>query len=181
MSPVSTTASASSRAAVVERFTENVYSFVNTSRPSKGGTHVSGFRTALTRCLNNYSKKANLVKDLIPTGEDFREGLTAIISVPCLSAVSKPDQDQAPATDEIEGIVNSAVGDFLNAYLEENRAVQIIVQKACWRPKRVRALAKARLIGARAQGRTFVGRFPGKLRDCTSRDVEKCELYLVGG
>ena len=101
-------------------FTENVHSYVNNICTTEGGTHVSGFRAALTRTLNTYGKKANLFKQLVPTGDDFREGLTAVISLRVPEPQFEGQTKTKLGNSEIEGIVNSAVGDFLGKFLEEN-------------------------------------------------------------
>jgi DNA gyrase subunit B len=163
-------------------YTENVYSFVNNIATTEGGTHVSGFRAALTRCLNNYGKKANLFKDLIPSGDDFREGLTAIISLRVPEPQFEGQTKTKLGNSEIEGIVNSAVGDYLNRYLEENpRSAKIIVSKGLLAAEARESARKARLMVRERKGALSGGGLPGKLRDCSSRDVEKCELYLVEG
>ncbi len=161
--------------------TENVHSYVNNIHTHEGGTHVSGFRTALTRSLNNYGKKNNLFKDMTVTGEDFREGLSAIISM----RVSEPQFEGQTKTklgnNEVEGVVNSAFGDFLNKYLEENpKSAKIILQKGIQAAEAREAARKAREL-VRRKSALGGGGLPGKLRDCLSNDVAKCELYLVEG
>ena len=163
-------------------FTENVHSYVNNIHTVDGGTHVSGFRTALTRSLNNYGKKTGLFKDLTPTGDDFREGLTAIIAVrvpePKFESQTKVKLNNV----EVEGLVNSAVGDFLNNYLEENpKVAKVVVQKAQLAAEAREAARKAKAMLRERKGALSGGGLPGKLRDCTSRDVARCELYLVEG
>src|SRR3954451_17441027 len=112
-------------------YTENVHSYVNNINTSEGGTHVSGFRAALTRSLNNYGKKENLFRDLAVTGDDFREGLTAVISLRVPEPQFEGQTKTKLGNSEVEGIVISAVGDFLNKYLEENpKSAKVIVQKA---------------------------------------------------
>ncbi len=161
--------------------TENVHSYVNNIHTHEGGTHVSGFRTALTRSLNNYGKKNNMFKDMTVTGEDFREGLSAIISM----RVSEPQFEGQTKTklgnNEVEGVVNSAFGDFLNKYLEENpKSAKIILQKGIQAAEAREAARKAREL-VRRKSALGGGGLPGKLRDCLSNDVAKCELYLVEG
>ena len=109
-------------------YTENVHTYVNNISTTEGGTHLSGFRTALTRCLNNYGKKQGLFKDLIPSGEDVREGLTAVISVRVPHPQFEGQTKTKLGNSEVEGIVNSIFGDYLAKYLEENpkTAKQII-------------------------------------------------------
>ena len=111
-------------------FTENVHSFVNNINTTEGGTHVSGFRAAITRTINAYGKKMNLYKDLTPSGDDCREGLTAVISLRVPEPQFEGQTKTKLGNGEIEGIVNSAVGDYLAKFLEENpKTAKIIVQK----------------------------------------------------
>ena len=110
--------------------TENVHSYVNNIHTHEGGTHVSGFRTALTRSLNNYGKKNNMFKDVSVSGEDFREGLSAIISMRVAEPQFEGQTKTKLGNNEVEGVLNSAFGDFLNKYLEENpKNAKIILQK----------------------------------------------------
>ena len=163
-------------------YTENVCSFVNNISTIEGGTHVSGFRSALTRCLNNYGKKEGLFKDLIPSGDDFREGLTAVISLRVPEPQFEGQTKTKLGNGEIEGIVNSAVGDYLNRYLEENpKIAKIVVNKGLLAAEARESARKARLMVRERKGALSGGGLPGKLRDCTSRDVKRCELYLVEG
>ena len=165
-----------------EEYTENLHSYVNNINTIEGGTHVSGFRAALTRTLNAYGKKENLFKDLTPTGDDFREGLTCVISIRVGTPQFEGQTKTKLGNSEVEGLINSAVGDGLSKYLEEN-------------PKNARLLAKKGLLAAEAREaakkakdalrkRKDVlggGGLPGKLRDCISNKMEECELYLVEG
>ncbi len=163
-------------------YTENVHSYVNNINTTEGGTHVSGFRAALTRCLNNYGKKENLFKDLAVTGDDFREGLTAVISLRVPEPQFEGQTKTKLGNSEVEGIVISMVGDFLNKYLEENpKSAKIIAQKALLAAEARESARKAREIVRERKGALAGHGLPGKLRDCTSRDVERCELYLVEG
>jgi DNA gyrase subunit B len=163
-------------------FTENVHSYVNNICTTEGGTHVSGFRAALTRTLNAYGKKAGLFKQLIPTGDDFREGLTAVISLRVPEPQFEGQTKTKLGNSEIEGIVNSAVGDSLGKFLEENpKTAKIVVQKGLLAAEARESARKARLLVRERKGALSHGGMPGKLRDCTSRDVELCEIYLVEG
>ena len=113
-----------------EEFTENLHSYVNNISTTEGGTHVSGFRSALTRAINAYGKKNGLYKDLVPTGEDLREGLTAVISVRVPHPQFEGQTKTKLGNGEVEGIINSAVGDFLAKYLEENpKSAKAIISK----------------------------------------------------
>ncbi len=163
-------------------YTENVHSYVNNINTTEGGTHVSGFRAALTRSLNNYGKKENLFKDLNIIGDDFREGLTAVISMRVPEPQFEGQTKTKLGNGEVEGIVTSAVGDFLNKYLEENpKSARVIAQKALLAAEARESARKAREIVRERKGALAGHGLPGKLRDCTSRDVDKCELYLVEG
>jgi DNA gyrase subunit B len=163
-------------------YTESLHSYVNNICTTEGGTHVSGFRSALTRALNAYGKKSGLYKDLIPTGEDVREGLTAVISVRVPHPQFEGQTKTKLGNGEVEGIVNSAVGDFLAKYLEENpKSAKAIVQKGVLAAEAREAAKKAKQLLRERKGALSGGGLPGKLRDCTSRDVERCELYLVEG
>jgi len=163
-------------------YTENVHSFVNNINTTEGGTHVSGFRTALTRTLNAYGKKEGLFKDLVPTGDDFREGLTAVISLRVPNPQFEGQTKTKLGNSEVEGLVNSAVGDFLARFLEENpKTAKIITQKGLVAAEARESARKARALVRERKGALSSGGLPGKLRDCTSRDVERCELYLVEG
>jgi DNA gyrase subunit B len=161
--------------------TENLHSFVNNIHTHEGGTHVVGFRTALTRTLNNYGKKNGLFKDINVIGEDFREGLTAIISMRVPHPQFEGQTKTKLGNSEVESIVNSALGEFLAKYLEENpKSAKIILRKGLQAAEAREAARKARDL-VRRKSALGGGGLPGKLRDCLSRDVDKCELYLVEG
>jgi DNA gyrase subunit B len=163
-------------------YTENVHSYVNNICTTEGGTHLSGFRAAITRTLNSYGKKEGQYKDLIPSGDDCREGLTAVISLRVPEPQFEGQTKTKLGNSEIEGIVNSAVGDFLAKYMEENpKTAKIIVNKGLLAAEARECARKARQLVRERKGALSGGGLPGKLRDCTSRDVERCELYLVEG
>jgi DNA gyrase subunit B len=163
-------------------YTENVHSYVNNIHTVDGGTHLSGFRTALTRTLNNYGKKNELFKDVAPSGEDFREGITAIVSVRVPEPKFESQTKVKLNNPEVEGIVNSVVGDYLNSFFEENpKVAKVIVQKGILAAEAREAARKAKALLRERKGALGGGALPGKLRDCTSRDVARCELYLVEG
>ena len=163
-------------------FTENVHSYVNNISTNEGGTHVSGFRSALTRSLNSYGKKTGIYKDLIPTGEDVREGLTAVVSVRVPEPQFEGQTKTKLGNSEVESIVTSAVGEFLGKYLEEHpKSAKAILQKGVLAAEARTAAQKARALLRERKGALSGGGLPGKLRDCTSKDVDRCELYLVEG
>lgn len=163
-------------------FTENVHSYVNNIHTHEGGTHVSGFRAALTRSLNTYGKKENLFKDIQITGDDFREGLTAVIAMRVPHPQFEGQTKTKLGNGEVEGIVNSAFGEFFANYLEQNpRSAKTIVKKAILAAEAREAAKKAKALLRERKGALSGGGLPGKLRDCISKDMEKCELYLVEG
>jgi len=163
-------------------YTENLHSFVNNISTTEGGTHGSGFRAALTRTLNNYGKNEGLFKDLVPTGDDFREGLTAVIAVRVPHPQFEGQTKTKLGNSEVEGIVTSAVGDGLGRFLEENpKIARVIIQKALLAAEARESARKARALVRERKGALSGGGLPGKLRDCISREVDRCELYLVEG
>jgi DNA gyrase subunit B len=163
-------------------YTENVHTYVNNINTTEGGTHLSGFRSALTRSLNNYGKKENMFKDLVPTGEDVREGLTAVISVRVPDPQFEGQTKTKLGNSEVEGIVNSILGEYLTKYLEENpRTAKAMVKKGILAAEARESARKARQLVRDRKGVFGGGGLPGKLRDCSSKDVDKCELYLVEG
>ncbi len=162
-------------------YTENVLTYANNIFNPDGGTHLSGFRAALTRTMNNYAKAGNLFKDIVPVGEDFREGLTAIVSV----RVPDPkftSQNKVKLTNgEVESAVQSVVSEGFNKYLEENPSIaKKLVAKAVMAAEAREAARKSRDM-VRRKGALTTGGLPEKLRDCRSRDLESTELYLVEG
>lgn len=161
---------------------DNVHSYVNNINTHEGGTHVSGFRSALTRSLNNYAKKNNLFpKNLNITGEDFREGLTAILSLKVPEPQFEGQTKTKLGNNEVEGIINSAFGEFFKTHLEESpKDAKTIVKKGI---QAAEAREAARAARDKVRRKSVLGGtgLPGKLRDCLSKDVEKCELYLVEG
>ena len=162
-------------------YTENVRTFANNISNGDGGTHLSGFRAALTRTMNTYAKNGNFFKEIVPVGEDFREGLTAIVSV----RVPDPkftSQNKVKLTNpEVEGAVQTVLGEGLMKYLEENPPIaKKLIAKALMAEEAREAARKSRDM-VRRKGALTTGGLPEKLRDCRSRDLESTELYLVEG
>ena len=161
--------------------TENVHTYANNIHTHEGGTHLSGFRAALTRCLNQYGKNNNLFKNINVLGEDFREGLTVVISVRVPHPQFEGQTKTKLGNSDVESVVQSAVGDFLAKYLEENPATaKVILRKGIQAAEAREAARKARELVRRKSALGGSG-LPGKLRDCLSSDMERCELYLVEG
>ena len=161
---------------------DTVFSYVNNINTKEGGTHVSGFRSALTRTLNNYGKSNNLFpKNINVTGEDFREGITAVISLKVPEPQFEGQTKTKLGNNEVEGIITSVFGEFFKIFLEENpKEGKIIVRKGI-QAAEAREAAKAAREKVRRKSVLGGTSLPGKLRDCLSKDVEKCEIYLVEG
>jgi len=164
-------------------FMESINSYVNNINTHDGGTHLAGFKIALTRVINDYSKRANLVKEGESnfTGEDVREGLTAIVSVKVPEPQFEGQTKERLGNREVQGIVQSVVTEALNDWLELNPASgKAIVNKAMLAKKGREDAEKARKLVRRAS--TLEGSsMPDKLSDCSDKDPSKCEVYLVEG
>lgn len=164
-------------------YTENIFSYVNNIHTIEGGSHLVGFKSALTRTLNNYATKNNLLKNVnfSLTGEDVREGLTAIISIKHMDPQFEGQTKTKLGNSEVKGIVESIVGDGLSLYLEENPSVgKKLVERIIASARSREAARKAREI-ARRKTALNGGGLPGKLADCSIKDPEHCEIYLVEG
>ncbi len=161
--------------------TENVHSYVNNIHTHEGGTHVSGFRTALTRALNTYGKKNNLFGKISVNGEDFREGITSIISLKVPEPQFEGQTKTKLGNNEVEGIISSSLGEYLKTFFEEHPKVAKIIVKKGIQAAEAREAAKKAREQVRRKSVLGGGGLPGKLRDCLSSEVEKCELYLVEG
>ncbi|MCX7887999.1 MAG: DNA gyrase subunit B, partial [Verrucomicrobiae bacterium] len=165
-----------------EGYNESVYSYANNINTIEGGTHLSGFRSALTRAINQYAKSNNLLKEKDPvlTGDDLREGLTAVISVKVPTPQFEGQTKTKLGNSEVEGIVSSIVYDGLMTFLEQNPPVaRRIVEKALTAARAREAARKAR--EAVRKGALTGGGLPGKLADCSEKNPELCELYIVEG
>ncbi|AGA24576.1 DNA topoisomerase (ATP-hydrolyzing) subunit B [Singulisphaera acidiphila] len=167
-----------------DSFSELVVSYCNNINTVEGGTHLTGFRAALTRTLNNYTKSITTAKnkDLAITGEDFKEGLTAIISVRVPDPQFEGQTKTKLGNGEVEGIVAKVVNEKLADYLEQNpAAAKKVVQKAQLAAEAREATRKARELVRNRKGVLSGGGLPGKLMDCTTRDQDSSELFLVEG
>jgi DNA gyrase subunit B len=164
-------------------YTENVVSYVNNINTIEGGTHVAGFRRALTRTLKGYADKSGLLDKVKVdiSGDDFREGLTAVISVKVAEPQFEGQTKTKLGNTEAMGSVDTAVGEALNEYLEENpKEAKTIVQKVILAAQARHAARKAREMVQRKNVLSGTG-LPGKLADCSDKDPSVCELYLVEG
>lgn len=164
-------------------YTETLTSYANNINTPEGGVHVSGFKTALTRVLNNYAKDNNVLKNvkINLTGDDMREGLTAIISVKLTNPQFEGQTKSKLGNSEVEGIVNSLIGDRLKIHLEENPNIaKTVLKKSLDAAAAREAARKARELTRRKSVLDFSG-LPGKMADCQEKDPALCEVYLVEG
>ena len=163
-------------------YAENIFSFANNINTIEGGTHLSGFKSALTRAVNQYAKNKNLLKDEIGiSGDDTREGLTAVISVKIPNPQFEGQTKTKLGNSEVEGLAASEVFDSLTAYFEENPSVaNKIIDKVILASRAREAARKAREL-TRRKGALEGAGLPGKLADCSERDPALCELYIVEG
>lgn len=163
-------------------YSENIFSFANNISTTEGGTHLSGFKSALTRTLNNYISKANNNnKGMKLSSEDAREGVAAVISVMLLEPQFEGQTKTKLGNSELKGIVDSIVYEGLSTFLEENPSVaKIIVEKSITAAKAREAARKARDL-TRRKNLLEGSNLPGKLADCSSKDPELCEIYIVEG
>ena len=167
-------------------YNENILTFVNNINTIEGGTHLSGFRTALTRAMNNHASKNNLIKTkktekITLTGEDFREGLTAIISVKVPEPQFEGQTKTKLGNSEIKGIVDKIIYEGILDFLEENPSVgRKVIEKALLAARSRSAARKAREL-IRRKSALGGSSLPGKLADCSNKDPVFCELYLVEG
>jgi DNA gyrase subunit B len=164
-------------------YTENVFSYVNNINTIEGGTHVSGFRMALTRTLKNYADKTGiLAKEKVEiSGDDFREGLTAVVSVKVQEPQFEGQTKTKLGNGDVAGAVSQVVSDMLETYLEEHpKEARMIIDKVVLAAKARIAARKAREMVQRKNVLSGTG-LPGKLADCSETDPEVCELYLVEG
>ncbi|PJC47958.1 MAG: DNA gyrase subunit B, partial [Candidatus Omnitrophica bacterium CG_4_9_14_0_2_um_filter_42_8] len=164
-------------------YNENIFSFVNNINTIEGGTHLSGFKSALTRVVNQYCKNKNMLKesDVSVAGEDIREGLTVVISVKVPNPQFEGQTKTKLGNSEVEGIVSSIVNDSLSAYFEENPSVaNKAIEKAILAARAREAARKAREL-TRRKGALDSMALPGKLSDCSETDPAICEIYIVEG
>lgn len=164
-------------------YNENILSFANNIDTTEGGTHVVGFKTALTRSVNDYARKYNILKDSEKnlSGEDTREGITAIISVKVTNPQFEGQTKTKLGNSEVRGIVESICGDKVSSFLEEHPHVsKIIIEKSLMASRAREAARKARELTRRKNVLDSMS-LPGKLADCSEKDPSLCEVYIVEG
>ncbi len=164
-------------------FNENIHSYVNNINTHEGGTHLAGFRRALTRTLKKYAEESGMLeKEKVEvSGDDFREGLTAVVSVKVMEPQFEGQTKTKLGNSEVSGAVDQLVGEMLSNYLEEHpKAAKMIIQKVILAARARHAARKAREMVQRKNVLTGTG-LPGKLSDCSDKDPEACEIFLVEG
>ena len=164
-------------------YAENIFTYVNNINTIEGGTHLVGFKAALTRTINNYAVKNKLFKngDTQLQGEDIREGLTAVISAKVPDPQFEGQTKTKLGNSETKGIVESIVGESLNEYLEENPPVAKKIIEKCYSAAQAREAARKARDLVRRKSALESGALPGKLADCSLKDPELCEIYIVEG
>ena len=166
-----------------DSYTESIYSFVNNVNTPEGGTHLAGLKNALTKTINDYARKNKLLKDSEPnlSGEDIREGLTCIISVKIEDPQFEGQTKQKLGTSEARGAVDGVVSEQLTYFLEQNpTAAKTICEKSVLAQRARAAARKARDLTRRKTALEGMA-LPGKLADCSNKDPEKCEIFIVEG
>ena len=166
-----------------DRYLENIFSYANNIATTEGGTHMTGFKAAITKVINDYARKYNILKenDKNLMGEDVREGLTAVISVKLLEPQFEGQTKTKLGNSEIRGLVENVVSEKMTNFLEENPSVAKIIMDKCLTASRAREAArKARELTRRKTALEYTT-LPGKLADCSERDPSLCEIYIVEG
>ena len=164
-------------------YNDTTFSFVNNINTHEGGTHLTGFKSALTRVINSYAQKGSFLKkaDFTLSGDDVREGLTAVLSVKVREPQFEGQTKTKLGNSEVESAVKAVVGEWLSSYLDEHpRTANIVIEKAVSAARAREAARKARDL-TRRKSALDVGNLPGKLADCSLTDPALCELYLVEG
>ncbi len=166
-----------------DSFNESVFSFANNIHTPEGGTHLAGFRNALTRVINDYARRTNMLKasDANLTGDDVREGLTAIVSVKLVEPQFEGQTKTKLGNSEIRPLVDSMVTEKLSQYLEENPSAARAVLDKCLSAARAREAARKARDLTRRKTALESAALPGKLADCSERDPAKCEIFIVEG
>jgi DNA gyrase subunit B len=166
-----------------DTYVENIYSFANNIATSEGGTHLTGFKAAITKVFNEYARKYNFIKenDKNLLGEDVREGLTAVLSVKLKDPQFEGQTKTKLGNSEIRGLVENAISDKLSSFLEENPAIAKTILDKCLTSARAREAARKARDLTRRKSVLESTTLPGKLADCTERSTERSEIYIVEG
>ena len=164
-------------------YSENIYTFVNNINTIEGGTHLEGFKRALTKVFNDYARSHNLLKDKDANlqGEDIREGITAVVSVKVKEPQFEGQTKTKLGNSEVTGIVQSMVNEALSTFLEENPNVAKAILEKCVSAARAREAARKARELVRRKSALETTTLPGKLADCSSKNAEECEVYIVEG
>jgi len=164
-------------------YTENIYTFANNINTHEGGTHLSGFKSALTKAINDYARKKGFLKEKEEnlTGEDIREGITAIISVKLPEPQFEGQTKTKLGNNDIRGVVESVASEMFSEFLEENPNEGKIISEKCIRASKAREAARKARELTRRKGLLDGMTLPGKLADCSERDPSKTEVYIVEG
>ena len=164
-------------------YSENIYTFVNNINTIEGGTHLEGFKRALTKAFNDYARSHNLIKEKDPNlqGEDIREGITAVVSVKVKEPQFEGQTKTKLGNSNVTGIVSSMVNDALSTFLEENPAVAKAILEKCISASRAREAARKARELVRRKSALETSTLPGKLADCSSKVPGECEVYIVEG
>ena len=164
-------------------YSENIYTFVNNINTIEGGTHLEGFKRALTKVFNDYARSHNLLKDKDANlqGEDIREGITAVVSVKVKEPQFEGQTKTKLGNSEVTGIVQSMVNEALATFLEENPNVSKAILEKCVSAARAREAARKARELVRRKSALETTTLPGKLADCSSKNAEECEVYIVEG
>ena len=164
-------------------YNENIYTFVNNINTVEGGTHLEGFKRALTKVFNDYARSHNIIKekDANLQGEDIREGITAVVSVKVKEPQFEGQTKTKLGNSEVTGVVQSMVNDALATFLEENPKVAKAILEKCVSASRAREAARKARELVRKKSSLETSTLPGKLADCSSKNPEECEVYIVEG
>ncbi len=164
-------------------YTESIYTFVNNINTVEGGTHLEGFKRGLTKAFNDYARSHNLLKEKDPNllGEDIREGITAVVSVKVKEPQFEGQTKTKLGNSNVTGIVSSMVNDALSVFLEENPGVGRAILEKCINASRAREAARKARELVRRKSALETTTLPGKLADCSSKEPEECEVYIVEG
>ncbi len=166
-----------------DTYIENIFSFANNIATTEGGTHLTGFKTAITKVFNDYARKYNFIKETDKNllGEDIREGLTAVISVKLHEPQFEGQTKTKLGNSEIRSLVEYAVGEKLSNFLEENPSISKIILEKCLTASRAREAARKARELTRRKSALESTTLPGKLADCSEKDPRLCEIYIVEG